>query len=64
MRLFRARGSAELEKVASGWAFGWETEKWDLRQAAKTEADFLGEEQLGKLGEEDEVVFTSLMMIA
>ena len=30
-------------------AFGWETEMWDLTKLAKTEADFLGEEQLGKL---------------
>ena len=36
-------------------AYGWETEKWDLRGIlAKTEADSLREEQLGKLGEEEE----------
>ena len=29
-------------------------EKWDFRLSAKTEADFLGVEQLGKLGEEEE----------
>ena len=29
-------------------------EKWDLRQATYTKADSLGEEQLGKLGEEED----------
>ena len=28
--------------------------KLDLRQSAKTKADFLGEEELGKFGEEEE----------
>ena len=32
----------------------WEIEKWDLRQSAKTKANSLVEEQLGKLGEEEE----------
>ena len=34
--------------------FGWETEKWDFRKSAKTEADFRGEEQLRNLGEEED----------
>ena len=29
-------------------------EKWDLRKTAETEADSLREEQLGKLGEEED----------
>ena len=33
-----------------------ETEKWDFRLSAKTEADFLGEELLRKLGEEKKPV--------
>ena len=41
-------------------AFGWETEKWDLRLLAKTDANSLGE-QLGKLGEEEEEPATERM---
>ena len=57
MRLLRARSSAELKKVASGSATQglWlGTEKCDLRKSAKSKADSLGEEQLGKLGWEEE----------
>ena len=39
MRLHRARGSAELREVVSGYV---------------TKADSLGKEQLGKLGEEED----------
>ena len=35
-------------------AFGWETEKWDLRKSAKTKLHTLGEEELGKSGEEED----------
>ena len=55
MRLLRARGLAELGKVALALlhrAFGWKAEKWDLRKWAKTADSSLGEKQLGKLGEE------------
>ena len=34
-------------------AFDWEIKKWDLSSSAKTKAQSLGEEQLGKLGEEE-----------
>ena len=34
--------------------FGWETEKWDLRQSAKTKANSFEKAQLERLGEEEE----------
>ena len=50
-----ARRSSERQPPASPRSVpGRETEKWDRRQAAQTEADSLGEEQLGKLGEEED----------
>ena len=54
MRLHRARGSAELREVASGSA----TQSFWLRNgkvgSQVSGIDVMGEEQLGKLGEEDE----------
>ena len=55
MSLLGAGGSAELGKVASGLATQglWLGDrKWNVSQSAKTEADFLKEEQLGKLEKE------------
>ena len=45
IKLLRARIPSKLRQVASGW----KTEKKDL-----TNADFLGEKQLGKLAEEED----------
>ena len=46
-----------FEQVASGsdmQGVSWETEKCDLRWSVKTKADSLKEEQLKKLGKEEE----------
>ena len=50
-----ARRSSERQPLALlRWAFGCKTKKWNLKSAAKTEVDSLGEEQLGKLGEKED----------
>ena len=51
-----ARRSSERKSLALlRRAFGWETEKRDLRSSAKTKAVTEGKKQLGRLGvEEDE----------
>ena len=57
MRLLWACASAELGEIALALlrkAFGWEIEKWDLRQSVKTEANSLGEEQLETMGKEED----------
>ena len=57
VRLHRARGSAELSEVASGSATqgAWlRNGKVGSQVSGKTEADSLGEEQLGKLEEEED----------
>ena len=56
MRLLRARGSAELRKVASGSAMQglWlRYRKVGSQVIGKTKASYLEEAQLGKLGEEE-----------
>ena len=57
MRLLKASGSAKLGKASfwlchAGLQLG--DKKWDLRYLAKTDAYFLREKQLGKLGVEEE----------
>ena len=57
MRLHRVRGSAELREVASGSATQslWlRNGKVESQVSGVDRSRFLGEEQLGKLGEEDE----------
>ena len=48
-----ARRSSEWQPLALlHKVFSCETEKWDFRKSAKTEANSLGEKQLGKLRNE------------
>ena len=64
MRLLRAHDSVKPGQVAYGSATQglWlSTEEWDLRWSALTEAKYLGEEQLGKLGEWEEEPATERM---
>ena len=64
MRLLRAHDSVEPGQVAYGSATQglWlSTKEWDLRWSALTEAKYLGEEQLGKLGEWEEEPATERM---
>ena len=57
VKLLRARGSAELGKVASGSAtqgFWLQDRKVGSQVIGKNQIRFPGEEQFGKLGEEEE----------
>ena len=57
MRLLKAGGSAELSEVASGSApqgLWLRNGKVESQVSGMNDADSLGEEQLGKLGEEED----------